>query len=212
VFALALEAPVDIFITKRIEYVSLMINSLFPPVLLFIIAGFIRVPGGDNTVRLIARIKKILYSFDDLKNESDIFTLQKKTTKPALVAVFSLLYIMAFGLSFGVILYLLNLLHFNIASQIIFVFFVTLVSFFAYRIRVSAKEYEMVERHGILSPIVDFFFIPILRVGSALSGEIAKLNFLMFIFDFILEAPLKVIFEFMEEWFRFIRTKKDEIV
>jgi hypothetical protein len=170
------------------------------------------VPGGDNTIRLIGRVKKIFYSFNELKDESDVFSPQPKVRRPGLAVIFSLLYIIAFGLSFGIILYSLNKLGFNIASQIIFIFFVTLVSFFAYRIRLSAKEYEMVEKHGLLTPLVDFFFIPILRVGSTLSGEIAKLNVFMFIFDFILEAPLKVIFEFMEEWFRFIRTKKDEIV
>ena len=35
VFALALEAPVDIFITKHIDYLAIAINSLLPPLLLF---------------------------------------------------------------------------------------------------------------------------------------------------------------------------------
>ncbi len=212
VFALALEAPVDIFITKRIDYLAIGINSLFPPFLLFLIAGFIRVPGTDNTARLIGRIKAIFYKFDDLNNETGNFVPHQVVRKPVMTAVFSILYLVAFLLSFGFISYILTRLHFNIASQIIFIFFVTLVSFFAYRIRLSAKEYQIVERSGILSPIIDFFFIPILSVGRALSGEIAKLNVIMFVFDFVLEAPLKVVFEFMEEWFRFIRSKKDEIV
>jgi hypothetical protein len=212
VFAFALEAPVDIFITKRIDYLALAINSIFPPFLLFLIAGFIRVPGSDNTARLIGRIKTIFYSFGELKNESGSFVTHQVVRKPVMTAVFTILYIIAFLLSFGFISYILTRLHFNIASQIIFIFFVTLVSFFAYRIRLSAREYQVVERAALLSPLVDFFFIPILSVGRALSSEIAKLNFIMFVFDFVLEAPLKVIFEFMEEWFRFIRSKKDEIL
>lgn len=212
IFALAIEVPVDLFITKKIDYLSVAINALFPPILLFFIAGFLRVPGSDNTDRLIGKIKKILYSFESLRDEPDIFTSHKKERRPMLTAVFTIFYLGAFILSFGFITFVLTRLHFNIASQVIFIFFVTLVSFFAYRIRLSAKEYQIVERAGLLSPIVDFFFIPILRVGRALSSEIAKLNVFMFIFDFILEAPLKVIFEFMEEWFRFIRSKKDEII
>jgi hypothetical protein len=212
VFALAIEVPVDLLITKRIDYLSVAINALFPPVLLFIIAGFLKVPGADNTHRLIGKIKTILYSFDSFKQESDVFTSQIKEKKPMLRAVFTILYLGAFILSFGFISYVLTSLHFNMASQIIFIFFVTLVSFFAYRIRTSAKEYEAVKRSGAFTPVIDFFFLPILRVGRALSSEIAKLNVFMFIFDFILEAPLKVIFEFMEEWFRFIRSKKDEII
>lgn len=211
-FALALEAPFDIFITKRLAFLPLTINTLFPPVLLFLVAGLISVPGPENTQRLIERIKKILYQFDALKNETDIFLPKPQSRRPLLTAVFSFLYLLTFLISFGLISLFLTKLHFNIASQIIFVFFVTLVSFFAYRIRASAKEYEMVERQGFLEPLVDFFFLPILRAGHVLSREIARLNIFIFLFDFILEAPLKVIFEVAEEWIRFVRTKKEEII
>ncbi len=212
VFALALEAPVDVFITKRIDYIPLGINTIFPPVLLFLVAGFFTLPGPDNTHRLIERITTIFYNFGELKDEKDVFVLAAPVKRPLLTGVFSLFYLATFGISFGCIAYVLAKLHFNIASQIIFVFFITLVSFFAYRIRVSAKEYEMIDRQGFLGPIIDFFFLPILRVGHILSAEIAKINVFIFFFDFILEAPLKVIFEVVEEWVRFVRTKKDEII
>ncbi len=212
VFALALEAPVDILITKRVEYLAIAINTIFPPILLFAIAGFIAVPGSENTRKLIDRITTIIYHFDALKSEKDPFVQKPPIKRPLLTAIFSILYLITFAISFGFISFVLTKLHFNIASQLIFVFFVTLVSFFAYRIRVSAKEYEMTDRTGFLGPVVDFFFLPILRVGHLLSREIAKINFFIFFFDFILEAPLKVIFEVVEEWIRFIRTKKEEII
>lgn len=211
-FALALEAPVDIFITKKIEYLSLAINALFPPVLLFAIAGLISVPGTDNTRRLIDRIKKIFYHFDELKDEPEVFQAKFHERRPILTAVFSVFYLATFLISYGLISFMLTKLHFNIASQIIFVFFTALVSFFAYRIRQSAKEYEMLDRQGFLGPLVDFFFLPVLRVGHVLSREVARLNIFIYFFDFILEAPLKVIFEVVEEWIRFIRVKKEEII
>ena len=212
IFALALEAPFDVMYTKHIEYLALAINTIFPPILLYLVAGFVSVPGADNTKRLIDRIKTIIYDFDSLKDEKDVYTSKQKIRRPMLTAIFSFLYLLTFIISFGCISYLLAALHFNLASQIIFVFFVTLVSFFAYRINVSAKEYEMTDRQGFLSPLIDFFFLPILRVGHVLSREIAKLNIFIFLFDFILEAPLKVIFEVVEEWVHFVRSKKEEIV
>ncbi len=211
-FALALEGPFDAFIAKKISYLPLAINTLFPPILLYLVAGFLTVPGQENTDRLIARINKIFYHFEELKNETSIFIAKRPVRRPLLTAIFSVFYLATFLISFGFITWVLTQLHFNIASQIIFVFFVTLVSFFAYRIRQSAKEYEIVDRQGFLTPVVDFFFLPILRVGHILSNEIAKLNIFIFLFDFILEAPLKVIFEVIEEWIRFIRTKKEEII
>jgi hypothetical protein len=86
------------------------------------------------------------------------------------------------------------------------------VTFFAYRIRPTAKEYSVEDKPGILSPIVDFFMIPVLSVGKFLSSEIGKLNVFILIFDFLIEAPFKLIFEIVEEWINFVKTKKDEIM
>jgi hypothetical protein len=212
VLALALEAPFDYLIAKKIDYIPLTINLIFPPLLLFLIASFIGIPGQDNTKRLIERIRTILYKHDDYVSNTSPYTSLGGKKRPLLSFIFTLIYVLGFGLSFGCIFLLLTKLHFNIASQTIFLFFVALVSLFAYRIRQSAKEYEIVERQGILEPLIDFFFLPILYAGDVLSKEIAKINLFIFLFDFVLEAPLKVIFEVIEEWIRFIRTKKEEIV
>lgn len=212
IFALALEAPYDAYIARKIAYIPLTINTLFPPLFLFLIAGFFSVPGADNTQRMIDRIGKIIYHFDELKSESDFFVPKQKVRRPLLTGVFTILYLATFALTFGIINYLLSLLHFSMVSKVIFVFFIALVTFFAYRIRQSAKEYEIMERQGLLEPVMDIFFLPILRAGQFLSREIARLNVFIFLFDFILEAPLKVILEVVEEWIRFIRTKKEEII
>lgn len=211
-FALALEAPYDLYIAKKITYLPLAINTLFPPVLLFLVAGLFSVPGGDNTKRLIETVKTILYRFDELRDQPSPFVGKLPVRRPLLTAVFSVFYLTTYAITFGLIHWGLKALHFSLASELIFVFFIALVSFFAYRIRLSAKEYEMTQRQGILEPLIDFFFLPILRAGHILSREIAKLNVFIFIFDFILEAPLKVIFEVAEEWIRFVRIKKEEIL
>lgn len=211
-FALALEAPYDIYILKKLMPIPLVINTLFPPLMLFLVAGLFSVPGADNTRRLIERIHKLLYQFDDVAKEKDIFDENPKDRRPLLGVVFSFFYLATFAITFGLINIVLSMLQFSIVSKIIFVFFVALVSFFAYRIRASAKEYEVIERQGFFEPIMDFFLMPILQAGQFLSREIARLNIFIFIFDFILEAPLKVVFEVVEEWIRFVRTKKEEIV
>jgi hypothetical protein len=212
IFALALEAPFDYFILHHVAAVPLIINTLFPPVLLFLVAGLFTIPGPDNTKLLISQIHTIIYRFDSLLSEPNMFQYKTVNRRPILTAIFSLVYLATFGLVFGAINQLLTYLDFSIASKTIFFFFITLVSFFAYRIRQSAKEYETIERQGLFEPVFDFFFLPVLRAGHWLSGEIAKLNIFIVIFDFILEAPLKTIFEIFEEWIRFIRTKKEEII
>lgn len=212
VFALALEAPYDIYVTKKLALIPIIINMLFPPIMLFLVAGLFSVPGEDNTRRLIERIHKLLYHFDDVLKEKDSFSEKQKVRRPVLAGGFSLIYLATFAITFGLINIILTMLEFSIPSKIIFVFFVALVSFFAYRIRHSAKEYEMIDRQGLLEPFMDFFLMPVLQAGQFLSKEIARINIFIFIFDFILEAPLKTIFEVVEEWIRFVRLKKDEIV
>lgn len=212
VFAFALEYPYDKYIAHNVSWLALGINGIFPPVLLVLVAGLISVPGPDNTHRLIDRITKIMFHFDSLKNESDSFVPTKRDRRPILTALFTVLLLGMYALTFIIIRFALTSLHFSLVSQIIFVFFVALVTFFAYRIRHTTKEYEIVERQAIFEPLMDFFFLPILRAGHFLSQEIAKINVFIFLFDFILEAPLKVIFEVAEEWIRFVRSKKDEII
>ena len=54
--------------------------------------------------------------------------------------------------------------------------------------------------------------LPIVTVGSWLSRGVAKLNFLVFVFDFVLEAPFKMILRVMDNWFDFLSRKRDEVV
>ncbi len=212
VFALAIEAPYDLYVAKKVTAIPLIINLLFPPILMVVVAGFIGLPGEENTKMLVERVKKTLYHFGDLQAETDLFVPKQVIRRPLLTAMFSLFYLVTFSTTFFLIHMALAALHFNIVSQGIFIFFVALVVFFAYRIRQSTKDYEILNRQGALEPVFDFLFLPILRAGHMLSREIARLNVLLFFFDFILEAPLKVIFEVVEEWIRFVRVKKEEIV
>ena len=63
----------------------------------------------------------------------------------------------------------------------------------------------------MFSVAIDFFAIPILSVGHWISAKFAKINIFVFIMDFIIEAPFKVVIEIIEEWIGFVKEKKDEI-
>lgn len=211
-FAFALELPYDIYLAKDVRLLPLLINLIFPLILLIGLSVMFRLPGKENTERLITQVQLGIYDFEKFSTQGNLFEGSQIEKKSTLATLFYLIYLAGFVVTFGLINALLSRLDFSLVSKVIFVFFVTLVTFFAYHIRVSVKEYEVVKKHGIIASLLDFFFLPILRAGQILSGGIAKLNMLVFVFDFILEAPLKTIFEVMEEWFRFIRTKREEIV
>lgn len=216
VFAFILEVPYDLYVSKTIAYMPLAINVLFPPFLMAVIIATVTVPGDENTRKIYAMIKDILTidpSTDEAKNSAISLGKKPRAKSPIFHALFTLIYMLTYLLSFGGMVYILTLLDFSPVSKIIFIFFITLVTFFAYRIIGITKEYLVVEREGFFTPIVDLFFLPVIRVGQWLSGEVlTKFNVLIFLFDFIIEMPLKAIVEVIDEWARFVKLKKDEIV
>lgn len=208
VLAVALELPFDLFI-GRPNFMALTINLIFPPSLMFLLNARIRTPDAENTEKILEKIEEYLYMDGDLTTV-EVGKVKKATSiiEKIFLAIYSLLFVAIFVF----IIWGLNQLHFNIVSQAIFIFFLCVVSFFAYRVRSISKDYVYQEaREGILSSFVDFLFLPIIRVGAWLSSQIAKLNVLGFIFDFIIEAPLKAFLEVIEEWVHFVRAKKEEI-
>ena len=208
VLGLALELPFDLFM-GRTNYLALGINLLFPPSLMFLLNARIHTPGEDNTKHIVSKINEYLY-FEKVTRVIEVG--KKKRAKSVVERIFSIIYIALFIGIFVFIIWGLEKLHFNIVSQAIFIFFLCVVSFFAYRVRSISKDYTYQEsREGILSSFIDFLFLPIIRVGAWLSSQIAKLNVLGFIFDFIIEAPLKAFLAVLEEWVHFVRAKKEEI-
>jgi hypothetical protein len=125
--------------------------------------------------------------------------------------VFKIVYLLAFGLSFGLIIWFLTKIGFNVFSILIFLFFLTLISFFAYKINHTARQLIIEEKDTATSALADFFLVPILQTGRKLSLQLEKVNVFNLILDLIIEAPLKTIFEIGEDWLVFLREKKQEI-
>lgn len=211
VFALGIEYPFEKYVLGELNLMALGVNTIFPPFLMFLALLGNAPPGEDNTKRIINRIKEIAYNTEGGSHKV-VLTLHAGKRRPFLTFAFSLLYLTAFVVVFGGIAWVLTALHFSIVSQMIFVFFVTVVLFFAYRIRQTGREYSIAQRESFLGPVANFFLLPILNVGKWLSNEVARFNFFIAIFDYLIEAPFKTIFEVFEEWFSFMRRQKEEIL
>ena len=215
VFALLLEIHYDLYILKSLSYLPIAINVIFPPILMTLIILSVSVPGDDNTRRIYQLIKGIIDNDPDTPaavGSGIIIGKASKSRSIIFTSLFTLFYGFTWLLSFGSIIYVLSILHFSVVSQAIFIFFVTLVTFFAFRVIQITQEYQVVSREGMFSTIGDFFFLPIIRVGQWLSGEVLqRFNFLIFFLDFIIEMPFKAIVEVFDEWIHFMRLKKEEI-
>ena len=68
------------------------------------------------------------------------------------------------------------------------------------------------KKTGVFKSLFDLYTLPILRAGRWISQKFSKINIFVFVFDFIIEAPFKILVELIEQWFSFIREKKEEII
>lgn len=211
-FAIILEVPVSKLIFGEIHILSIAVNSIAPPILMLLIVLTIRLPGEENTKKIFHRIIDIINADQSFEKTVAYITKKVKEKRPALRVGFSILYLMTFVVTLFVINYILSLMNFNILSKMLFVFFISVVSFFSYRIKNVANEYRLVERESILRPLIDFFMMPILSLGKFFSNGLSSLNFFIVVFDFIIEAPFKLIIEVIEEWIKFVRARKEEII
>jgi len=190
---------------------TLAINILFPPFLLFLVIMFTRVTTEENNKKVVAGVEEITF---EEKNRRDPIVLKKPTRRnPIIHFIFQILYLATFVISFGAVIWALQKIHFTWVSIIIFLFFLVFVAFFAIRIRRNVRLLFVVEkRENLINFFMDFFFIPIAMVGRWLSEKVSRINVFMFFMDFVLEAPFKVLVEIAEQWTKYVKERKDDIM
>ena len=179
-FAFAIEGTYERLFYGAIQWTTLLINTSIPPLLMIVVSLFIRSPDQKNTNKIYSFTQALLY--DESPRLGGRLQIHKNADKPNVV--FSFLWLSAFIISFGAIISLLSALHFNIVSQVIFIFFVTIVSFLAYRISLSAHDFSVGDKQDLLTPFIDFLFVPVIRVGRRFTQSISQINFFLFLFVF----------------------------
>lgn len=211
IFAFSVELTYDNLFLGKVMWKSIAMNILIPPILMVIASLFIKTPDKKNTERIYEKIMSILFVDKPQLERPLALSLKPISKSPILEFIFRILWWGAFILSFGLVIYILEMLEFSIASEAIFVFFFAIVSVFTYRISQTAQSYTVPAKQSLLSPLIDFFFMPIIRVGRRLAEGLAQINIFIYIFDYLIETPFKEIFGFLEQWFFFLQTKREEM-
>lgn len=209
--AFILEIPYEMLFFKKINPFPIIINALFPPLLMFGIGSRIKTPGEENTKKLIQEIFSFVYNEEKSKEKIPVFFQKKedKRKKTLFLSIYGFLFVLIFSLA----TFLLIKLHFNILGIIIFFVFLSLVLLFGFRVQYNASEIFVIEQNeGLFYNIIDNLSLPFLNLGIWLSKYFSKLNLLMIIMDFLIEAPLKSIIKVVDEWLSFIQEKKREVI
>lgn len=210
VLALIIELPYEIFVLKETNYIPLMANIVFHPMLLSIIGLTGTIPEKKNTERLIESIHNLVTGG---KNE---FKLKIQVSKPwasgTIGFIFNMIYVLTFLISYGLIIALLVALKFNVLSIVLFLLFLSLVMFLGITIRRSRKELVIISgKTGAVMAVGDFFTLPIIRAGRWISMRTPRINVFLFFLDFIVEAPFKMTIQIIEGWLAFMKEKKENI-
>lgn len=208
--AIFLELPYELILLGGAHWLALGANIVFHPLLLFFASTTVRMPGESNTARITDHVLRIATLDGIMPN----VVVQKARRYGAITwSLFATFYTILFLFIFWRLFVFLGALQFSILGILIFVVFLGLVSFLATRIRRSVDDIRVIpKREGLLGTLFSFLSLPILEFGRFLTAHISQLNVFLFVMDLILEAPFKVLIDVFEEWFTFIRDRKEEIV
>jgi hypothetical protein len=205
--ALILEVPFDGYVYGAVHWLQLGVNVVVPPLFMAVLGLSIKTPGKRNTGVIEDRLKRLLDGDDGLE------TVTLSRTQRPLSAGYSIFYALTNLLIFGGVAWALWQWDFSWLGIGLFLFFMCVVVFFAYRVRQIATEFSVVrEKENIVEATVTFLTLPFLRIGYRVSAEFGKVNVFAFILDVLLEAPFKLMLDLAEHWLDFVRQKREEVV
>ncbi|MDO8664118.1 MAG: hypothetical protein Q7K44_00990, partial [Candidatus Liptonbacteria bacterium] len=132
--ALALEVPYQVYFLDNVEYAPIATNVIFHPMLLLFITVSVRPLGEKNTNAIIAGVEGMLTG-------EGIKIIKVKVKGGGFFnSIFLVLYSILFLIVFGAIVFTLQELNWSFVSISLFLGFLTLISYFALRIRHSANK------------------------------------------------------------------------
>jgi hypothetical protein len=209
IIAMLIEAPYELLLLQSFHWLALAVNIAFHPLLLFFLTTTVRFPGSNNADAIVEEINKIITPDSIL---STVIMRRARRYGAVTWTFFSLIYIVLFLGIFWGLFSVLDLLGFSLVAMMLFVMFLGLVSFLAIRIRRSVTQIRIVApREGAIAAVVGFLSLPILELGRWLALNIQQINVALFFMDRVLEAPFKVLIDVTEEWFIFVRDRREEI-
>ncbi|PKM91378.1 hypothetical protein CVU82_02160 [Candidatus Falkowbacteria bacterium HGW-Falkowbacteria-1] len=211
IFVFALEIPAIKFFGEEMNPVSLAINVMFPAFLLFVMILFTWSPAKENEKKILEGLEEIVFAE---KRQKYSIVLRKPIKRNFVMDfIFNLLYLTGFSITIYAIINGLSLIDFNWVNITIFLFFLTFVSFFSFRIKRDIKRFIIIEpKEGFVSFLFDFFYMPIVAMGKFLSDNVSKINVFIFVLDFVIEVPFKVFVEIFDDWVKYIKEKKEDLI
>lgn len=206
--ALFIEVPADKLLTGSVNIVNLSINIAVPILMLLIFGLSVRIPGEKNTDEIQNIAERIVY-----EGKTGLDPLRApRAYRVFLSRLFNTVYAILYLVTFGAIVTLLLSFHFTPVGIFLFLFFLSVVSFFGFRLREQAQELIVTKgQERFIVFLIVLFFLPILSAGRWIAQQSAKINLFLYFFDLFIEAPLQAFIEFFDKFTGFVREKKEDV-
>jgi hypothetical protein len=204
-----IEVPYDLALNGNISWVPLLANLLFPPLYMASLGWSISLPDSGNAIAIKNQLTRILY---DAQAPPLVYAIKKRITSPGMTAAFNTVYTLMFLISFGLLLWALQALHFGLVQGAIFFIFLSTVSFLGFRLSRNAHELDLVDpSQGAVGIISDFLYTPFVRIGQWIADKYARANIITLFLDLAIELPLKSFLHILQQWVGFLKDKREEM-
>jgi len=209
ILAVAVEYPFDLYIVGQVNMTPIIINLFLPPLYLIVLSMTIRRPSDQNSALIAKGVEEIVYG----QEKKPIAEIRLQEIETFSDWALNLFFILTYGISFGLVIWILNILKFNWLGILVFLFLFSVINFFNALVRQPVRELLVErEKEGMIGMLIDTLSLPFVRIGKWMSVNFSRVNVFIFLFDVIIEAPFKIMVRFIREWAGFIRRKKEEMI
>jgi len=204
-----LEIPLAGLMDRPFPFEAMTVTILVPTLLMALLVISINPPPEKNLSKVLIETIKIVYK----REKEDLYRVKESQKRGMISNLFiNLVYFGSFAITLIFIIWGLTIANFPPLSYLIFIIFLSLISFAGMKIREGAKELHMIEEEEtFFNAIFDIFAIPVIRTGKWLTLRWKKYNLISIFFSALIDMPFMTFVKFIEQWRRFLKEKKEDI-
>ena len=203
------EVPLAKLFYGRFSPMAVLVDLLFPTILMLILVISARLPGKSNFDKVVVEVRKIVYQ-NDTRNIYQV----KKPKKRGVFSTFliSFLYALANLGSLALTVWVFYLARVPVTSIALDTINVAVVVFAGLVIRGRARELTIEkERPSFLEFSLDILAIPIAKMGKWVSDKWKEHNVVSVFLLALVDMPFQTFVGFIESWNNFLKERKAEI-
>jgi hypothetical protein len=205
---LIFEGPIAKLLYGKFSLVALAADLLIPTALMFFLVTMIKPPSKNNLEQIKKTIKRIIYPAP----ATDVYEMNLTERKQKLKnTVFGITYILGGTISMGFIYWIFKIAGVPWSSLYIDTINVAVVVFAATVIKHRSKEITMEEEGNFVEFVLDFFSIPLAKLGLWFASKWKEYNFVSVFFTTLVDTPFSTFIEVTEDWRNFLKKKRSEI-